>query len=106
VEFLAVAAGFHAVHEDVFGSHEGEFGLEALVDDGLVDDKTARDVDEDVEDGVGGEEGFGDDDAFVGGIVEGAFEDLLGGGCSGLPTRFMRKRERPVTRSVRTGLRL
>ncbi len=26
--------------------------------------------------------------------------------CSGLPTRFMRKRERPVTRSVRTGLRL
>ncbi len=84
VEVLAVAAAADGDHEDIFGGHEGEFGFDALLDDGVVDDESAGGVDEDVEDGVGGEEGFGDDDALVGGVVESAFEDLFGGGLEGI----------------------
>jgi len=80
VEFLAIAALLDAGHEDFFGGHEGEFGHDESFDDLRIDDQAAGDVDDDLEAAIDGEEGFGDAEALVGGIIERALEPLLGGG--------------------------
>lgn len=41
-------------------------------------------MEEEVEDGIGGEEGFGDGEAAVRGVVEGAFEPLGSEGVGGV----------------------
>jgi len=81
--WTAAIMGVDGGHHDVFGGHEGQFGVDGAFEDVGVDDEAFDDVGEYDEDGVDGEEGLGDGEAFVGGVVEGAFEPLGGGGLSG-----------------------
>ena len=76
MEFLAVAAVLHAFHDDVFGSHEREFGHDTLLDDLRVNHEAVRHVLGDDEHGIHSEECFRNGEALVGAIVEGAFEPL------------------------------
>ena len=84
MEVLAVASGFDGFHEDVFGRHEREFEHEVFADHRFVDDESGCDGVHEVEGAVQGEEGFGEGEASVGGVVEGAFEPLGGGGVVGV----------------------
>lgn len=74
VGFLSGYAFGDKGHNNVFGCHEGDFGHEAAVDDGGVDDEAVGDVVEDDEEGVGEEGLFGDVGAADGGVVERSFE--------------------------------
>lgn len=71
-------------HDDVFRGHEGQFGVDAFLDDGRVDDEAGGDVDEEDEKGVGAEVHVWDEDAADGAVVEGAFEPLGSVGIGGV----------------------
>ncbi len=106
VAFLAVSTATHHGHNDVFGGHEGEFGLNTTRNDGGIDDKAFGNVLQDSEDYVGGEEGFGDGEATVGRVVEGTFHPLSAAVSRAELTALPSHRARPQTRSLRIGLRL
>ncbi len=84
VEVLAVASGFDSFHEDVFGRHEREFEHEVLADHRFVDDESGRDGVHEVERAVECEEGSGEREASVGGVVKRAFEPLGRGSVVGV----------------------
>lgn len=83
---LPVGAFFNGEHEDVFHREEGDLGVEVGEGGVGVDGEMGNEVREEIEDGVRAEEGFGDGEAAVGGVVEGPFEPL-GGGCVGAVLR-------------------
>ena len=76
VQGLAVPAALDGIHEDVFRGHEGQLLHDVLFDDLLVDDQVGGHVLIEVQNGVHGQEGLGDGDALVGGVVQGALEPL------------------------------
>ncbi len=78
MKFLTVAAVLHAFHDDVFGSHEREFGHDALFDDLRVNHKAIRDVFSDDEHRIHGEERFRNGKALVRAVVKRTFEPLRG----------------------------
>ncbi len=80
VRLLSICTGLSRRHEDVLGGHEGKLGLEVGFDGLGVDDQTGGDVVEDIEDAIEREEGFGEDHAAIGGVIERALEPLGGGG--------------------------
>ncbi len=76
MEFLTVAAVLHTFHDDVFGSHEREFGHDALFDNLRINHEAVGDVLGDDEHGIHGEERFRNGEALVGAVIKGAFEPL------------------------------
>ena len=67
VRFLAVGPPHtHGRHHQVFAGHEGQFGEQVLPDRRLVDHQPARDIVQDVEDAIEGEETFRQGEAAVG----------------------------------------
>lgn len=76
MEFLTVAAILHAFHDDVFGSHEREFGHDALFDDLRIDNEAVGHVFSDDEHCVHSEECFRDGEALVRAVVQSTFEPL------------------------------
>ena len=78
MEFLAVAARLHGLHDDVFGGHERQFGADVGGDDLRPHLKPVRDVREQRQDHVRGQERLADHDAAVRRIVQRALEPLHG----------------------------
>ena len=76
VQILAVAAGLDAFHDDVLGRHEREFLAQPFLDDLRPDLEAAGDIDQGGQDDVGRQEGLGNAQAPVGGIVKRAFKPL------------------------------
>ena len=84
MELLPVAAPDHRVHHDVLAGHEGQLLQHVLLNDLGVDHQAGGHVAVDVQDGVHRQEGLGDGDALVGGVVQGALKPLGGGGDGGV----------------------
>ena len=78
MEFLTVSACADGGHEDVFGCHEGEFRHDVLFDDLRPNLHSVRHICDEGEDDVCSEEGFGQGEPAVRGVVERAFKPLHG----------------------------
>lgn len=81
VALLPILARLDHRHDEVLRCHEGQLLLDPPLDHLRVDNQPLGDVLQGGEDGVGGEEGLGQGDPAVGGVVEGALHplDALGG---------------------------
>ena len=55
VKFLAVTAGFHCVHHNVFSGHERKFRHQTLLDDFRIYDESVYNVQAEVQNAVDGE---------------------------------------------------
>ena len=84
MQFLTVAALLHSLHHDVFAGHEGELCHHAGTDDLGINHQTIGDVQQDVQDGVGGQETLRHGNALVGGVVQRALKPLGAGGHGGV----------------------
>jgi len=73
---LSVATFADHRHKDVLRRHEGKLFHDASRDDLGVDHQAITDVHQGLEEAVGCEEGFGQHDPPVGGIIEGSLHPL------------------------------
>ena len=100
VQGLAVAALFaHTVHQDVLRGHEGELVAQVLFHDGGVDPHAAGDVDDEVQNRIGAEEGLRDAQAAVGRVIQRTLQPLGRGGDGGVlhvADEIARKRADPL----------
>ena len=84
VQFLAVAALFNGLHHDVLTGHKGQFGHHAGAHDLGVNHQAIGDIQQNVQDGIGGQETLGHSDALVGGVVQRTLKPLGAGGHGGV----------------------
>ena len=106
VAFLTITAGFHHRHDDILGRHERQLASDATLDDLGINHQAFGDVLENTQHDVGREEGFGQRDAAVGRVIQGALHPLHRGGLLGIGNQAIRWRASEQQRSERIGLRL
>ncbi len=81
VKCLAIAPATDTGHQDFLGCHERKFRFDRGLYRLWIDHKTPGHAARDEQAAIGCQEGLGDAQAFVRGIVQGSFEPLL---CRGL----------------------
>ena len=84
MQLLAVAAFLDGFHHDVLAGHERQLSHHAAADNLGVNHQPVRNIQQNVQDGIGGQKALSHGDALVGGIVQRALKPLGAGGDGGV----------------------